>query len=71
MILAIHLHVVQMLFVMETVFAHAFLSIEEILIKVVDLNAYWTLIVQETKHAYEINVSIHVLEHVDKTQFVM
>lgn len=40
MILAIHLHVVQMLFVMETVFAHAFLSIEEILIKVVDPNAY-------------------------------
>lgn len=69
-ILVIHHLVAQMLnVVME--FVLVFLNIKVIRTEVADLNAFLTQIVLVIKHVVEINVLIHVLERVDKMQFVM
>ena len=65
MILAIHRHVDQMHnATMESV--HVCPNTKEIHTKVVDLNVFSIRTVLETRHVFEANVSILVLEHVDK-----
>jgi hypothetical protein len=70
MILAIHLLVAPMLNV-RTEYAHAYRSTKVIRTQCAVLNASLTMIVLETSRVSETNVSIHVLDLVVKTQFVM